>query len=143
MTLLHTLDSCLQENPEYFMDGQIPPMGVIHQRFVHTRIELKPKVDEIVDASRKYLRARLWRRIIHNASLAALESPGRNIATLGARKASDLFEQHIFPIMWVEAVEDIVAVKKRLMSLASTGTDDYRVWDSTRQKFIDPLDDCA
>jgi hypothetical protein len=57
MTLLHTLDSCLQENPEYFMDGQMPPMGVIHQRFVHTRIELKPKVDEIVDASRKYLRA--------------------------------------------------------------------------------------
>jgi hypothetical protein len=24
MTLLHTLDSCLQENPEYFMDGGNP-----------------------------------------------------------------------------------------------------------------------
>jgi hypothetical protein len=37
----------------------------------------------------------------------------------------------------------IVTLKKRLMGLASTGTDDYRVWDSTQQKFIDPLDDCA
>jgi hypothetical protein len=55
----------------------------------------------------------------------------------------DIFKKINESIVWVEAVEDIVAVKKRLMSLASTGTDDYRVWDSTRQKFIDPLDDCA
>jgi hypothetical protein len=55
----------------------------------------------------------------------------------------DIFKKINESIVWVEAVEDIVAVKKRLMSLASTGTDAYRAWDSTRQKFIDPLDDCA
>jgi hypothetical protein len=43
----------------------------------------------------------------------------------------------------MEAVEDIVTAKKRLVSLASDGTDDYRIWDSTRQQFIDQLDDCA
>jgi hypothetical protein len=56
-TLLDTLDSALQENQEYFLDGQMPPMGVIHERFVHSQIELKPKVDAILNASRKYLRA--------------------------------------------------------------------------------------
>jgi hypothetical protein len=56
-TLLNTLDSCLQENPDYFMDGQMPPMGIIHQRFNQSRVELKPKIDEIVAASRKYLHA--------------------------------------------------------------------------------------
>jgi len=56
-TLLDTLDSCLQENPDYFMDGQMPPMGISHQRFNHSRTELKPKVDAILNASRRYLRA--------------------------------------------------------------------------------------
>jgi pimeloyl-ACP methyl ester carboxylesterase len=56
-TLLDTLDSCLQENPEYFMDGLMPPMGIIHQRFNHLGVELRPKVNTILDASRKYLRA--------------------------------------------------------------------------------------
>jgi len=41
------------------------------------------------------------------------------------------------------AVEDIVTAKKRLISLASDGTDGYRIWDSTKQQFIDLLDDCA
>jgi hypothetical protein len=55
----------------------------------------------------------------------------------------DIFKKINESILWVQAVEDIVTLKKRLMGLASTGTDDYRVWDSTQQKFIDPLDDCA
>ena len=55
----------------------------------------------------------------------------------------DIFRKINESILWVEAVEDIVTLKKRLTGLESTGTDDYRVWDSARQKFIDPLDDCA
>jgi hypothetical protein len=45
--------------------------------------------------------------------------------------------------VWVEAVEDIVAAKKRLISLASVTPTEYRLWDSTEQKFINPLEDCA
>jgi hypothetical protein len=45
--------------------------------------------------------------------------------------------------VWVEAVEDIVAAKKRLVSLASTAPNEYRLWDSAEQKFVDPLEDCA
>jgi hypothetical protein len=52
----------------------------------------------------------------------------------------DIFKKTDGSVVWVEAVEDIVTVKKRLMSL---GSDDYRVWDSTTQQFIDVLDDCA
>jgi hypothetical protein len=55
----------------------------------------------------------------------------------------DTFKKTDGSVLWVEAVEDIVEVKRRLISLASQGTDDYRVWDSTRQQFIDVLDDCA
>jgi hypothetical protein len=55
----------------------------------------------------------------------------------------DIFKKTGASVLWVEAVEDIVTVKKRLISLASQGTDDYRVWDSTRQQFIDVLDDRA
>jgi hypothetical protein len=55
----------------------------------------------------------------------------------------DIFKKTDGSVLWVEAVEDIVEVKKRLISLASQGTDDYRVWDSTREQFIDVLDDCA
>jgi hypothetical protein len=55
----------------------------------------------------------------------------------------DIFKKTDGSVLWVEAVEDIVKVKERLISLASQGTDDYRVWDSTRQQFIDVLDDCA
>jgi hypothetical protein len=46
-------------------------------------------------------------------------------------------------VVWVEAVEDIVTAKKRLISLASDGTGDYRIWDSANQLFIDVMDDCA
>ncbi len=52
----------------------------------------------------------------------------------------DIFKKTDGSVVWVEAVEDIVRVKERLMSL---GADDYRVWDSTTQQFIDVLDDCA
>ena len=45
--------------------------------------------------------------------------------------------------VWVEAVQDIVAAKKRLISLASIAPTEYRLWDSTQQKFIDPLEDSA
>jgi hypothetical protein len=55
----------------------------------------------------------------------------------------DSFKKTDGSVLWVEAVEDIVKVKERLISLASQGTDDYRVWDSTREQFIDLLDDCA
>jgi hypothetical protein len=55
----------------------------------------------------------------------------------------DIFKETDGSVLWVEAVEDIVKVKKRLISLASQGTDDYRVWDSTQQQFVDVLDDCA
>jgi hypothetical protein len=55
----------------------------------------------------------------------------------------DIFKKTGASVLWVEAVEDIVTAKKRLISLASQGTDDYRVWDSTRQQFIDVLDDRA
>jgi hypothetical protein len=46
-------------------------------------------------------------------------------------------------VVWVEAVEDIVTAKKRLISLASDGTEGYRFWDSAKQQFIDVMDDCA
>ena len=55
----------------------------------------------------------------------------------------DIFKKTNDSVVWVEAVEDIVTAKKRLISLTSNGTDDYRIWDSTRQQFIDLLDDCA
>jgi hypothetical protein len=45
--------------------------------------------------------------------------------------------------VWVEAVEDIVAAKKRLISLSSVAPTEYRLWDSAEQKFINPLEDCA
>jgi hypothetical protein len=45
--------------------------------------------------------------------------------------------------VWVEAVEDIVAAKKRLISLTSATRTEYRLWDSIEQKFVDPLADCA
>ena len=56
----------------------------------------------------------------------------------------DIFRKTNDSVAWVEAVEDvedIVAVKKRLISLGSA--DEYRVWDSTEQRFVDVLDDCA
>lgn len=55
----------------------------------------------------------------------------------------DIFKKTGKSVVWVEAVEDIVAVKKRLLSLGLREPDDYRVWDSTQQQFIDVLDDCA
>jgi hypothetical protein len=45
--------------------------------------------------------------------------------------------------VWVEAVADIVAAKKRLISLTSAGPTEYRLWDSTEQRFVDPLEDTA
>ena len=53
----------------------------------------------------------------------------------------DIFRKTNDSVVWVEAVEDIVAVKKRLISLGSA--DEYRVWDSTEQRFVDVLDDYA
>jgi hypothetical protein len=53
----------------------------------------------------------------------------------------DIFKKINESILWVEDVEDIVTLKKRLISLASNGTDGYRIWDSTKEQFIDLLDD--
>ena len=40
-----------------------------------------------------------------------------------------------FTRTWVEAVEDIFAAKKRLVSLGSA--DDYQIGDSSEQRFVD------
>jgi hypothetical protein len=45
--------------------------------------------------------------------------------------------------VWVEAVEDIVAAKKRLISLASSTPSKYLLWDSTEQRFIGPHEGTA
>jgi hypothetical protein len=55
----------------------------------------------------------------------------------------DIFKKIDASVLWVEAVEDIVTVKKRLLSLGLRGMDDYCVWDSTQQQFIDVVDDRA
>jgi hypothetical protein len=55
----------------------------------------------------------------------------------------DIFKKTENSVVWVEAVEDIVTAKNRLISLASGRTADYRIWDSSKQQFIDQLDDCA
>ena len=55
----------------------------------------------------------------------------------------DIFRKTNDSVVWVEAVEDLVTVEKWLITLASDGKNDYRVWDSTREQFIDVLDDCA
>ena len=46
-------------------------------------------------------------------------------------------------VVWVEAVQDIVSAKKRLISLTSNSPSKYLLWDSEEQRFIDPLEDCA
>ena len=53
----------------------------------------------------------------------------------------DIFKKTNNSVVWVEAVEDIVTAKKRLISLGSA--DDYRIWDSAEQQFVDLRDDCA
>jgi hypothetical protein len=55
----------------------------------------------------------------------------------------DIFKKTGNSVVWVEAAEDIVAAKKRLISLNSTTPGDYKLWDSSRQEFINPMDDCA
>jgi hypothetical protein len=55
----------------------------------------------------------------------------------------DIFKKTNNSVVWVEAAEDIVAAKKRLISLSSTAPGDYKLWDSLRQQFIDPMDECA
>ena len=55
----------------------------------------------------------------------------------------DIFKKIDASVLWVEAVEDIVTVKKRLLSLGLRGMDDYCVWDSMQQQFIDVMDDRA
>jgi hypothetical protein len=45
--------------------------------------------------------------------------------------------------VWVEAVEDIVAAKKRLGILVLNAPGDYRLWNMSLQKFVNPLDECA
>jgi hypothetical protein len=46
-------------------------------------------------------------------------------------------------VVWVEAAEDIVSAKKRLISLTSSTPRKYLLWDSTEQRFIDPLEEIA
>jgi hypothetical protein len=55
----------------------------------------------------------------------------------------DIFKKTDNLVVWVEAAEDIVAAKKRLISLSSTTPGEYKLWDSSRQEFINPMDECA
>jgi len=55
----------------------------------------------------------------------------------------DIFKKTDNSVVWVEAVEDIVAAKKRLISLSSATPGEYKLWDSLRQEFVNPLDECA
>jgi hypothetical protein len=45
------------------------------------------------------------------------------------------------PPIWVESVDGLEAVKRRLLELASTKPDEYLVYDHRAQKFIDPFGD--
>jgi hypothetical protein len=54
----------------------------------------------------------------------------------------DIFRKTNGSVVWVEAVEDIFTAKKRLISLSSNGREEYRIWDSSKEQFVD-LDDCA
>jgi len=45
--------------------------------------------------------------------------------------------------IWVEAVEDITHARMRLIHLVSNEQAEYRLWDSTRQMFVEPMEDCA
>jgi hypothetical protein len=55
----------------------------------------------------------------------------------------DIFRKTDDSVVWVEAAEDIVAAKKRLISLSSTTPGEYKLWDSSRQEFVNPMDECA
>ena len=55
----------------------------------------------------------------------------------------DIFKKTDNSAVWVEAAEDIVAARKRLISLSSTTPGEYKLWDSSRQEFINPMDECA
>jgi hypothetical protein len=73
-------------------------------------------------------------------------SPRRNSLPVGGvlwSRSTTSSKRPMVPLFKVEAVEDIVTAEKRLISLASNGIDGYRIWDSTKEQFIDLLDDCA
>jgi hypothetical protein len=55
----------------------------------------------------------------------------------------DIFKKTDNAVVWLEAVEDIVTAKKRLISLSSTTPGEYKLWDSLRQEFINPMDESA
>jgi len=55
----------------------------------------------------------------------------------------DIFKKTENSVVWIEAVEDIVAAKKRLISLSTAAPGEYKLWDSSRQEFINPMDECA
>lgn len=46
-------------------------------------------------------------------------------------------------VIWVEEAEDISQARKRLVALASTAPAEYRLFDQTREQFVEPMDDCA
>jgi hypothetical protein len=55
----------------------------------------------------------------------------------------DIFKKTDNSVVWIEAAEDIVAAKKRLISLSTTAPAEYKRCDSSRQEFINPMDECA
>ena len=45
--------------------------------------------------------------------------------------------------LWIEEVEDISRARKRLVALTSTSPAEYRLFDQSREQFVDPSDDVA
>ena len=45
--------------------------------------------------------------------------------------------------VWVETVDDLQQASRRLNGLFSSEPADYRIWDSSVQKFINPLEKSA
>jgi hypothetical protein len=43
--------------------------------------------------------------------------------------------------VWVDSVDGLEALKRRLTELASKKPEEYLVYDQSSQKFIDPFDD--
>jgi hypothetical protein len=46
-------------------------------------------------------------------------------------------------VIWVEEVEDISRARKRLTSLAASSPAEYRLFDQSLERFVDPEHDCA
>lgn len=56
----------------------------------------------------------------------------------------DIFKKTLTnDFLWVEAVEDMTHARKRLIHLTANEPVEYRLWDSARQMFVEPMEDCT